>query len=158
MSSLKFDNVTLKFGGITALNNVSFEVKPKSLYAIIGPNGAGKTSIFNCISGIYRPTEGDVSFGENNIKDLRPDQVADLGIARTFQNIRLFPQMSVLENLMVAQHNKLMKASGFTILGLFNAPSFVDKEKEAVEISKYWLDIIGPVSYTHLTLPTKRIV
>ena len=96
MSSLKFDNVTLKFGGITALNNVSFEVKPKSLYAIIGPNGAGKTSIFNCISGIYRPTEGDVSFGENNIKDLRPDQVADLGIARTFQNIELFENMTVL--------------------------------------------------------------
>ena len=65
------------------------------------------------------------------------------GVARTFQNIRLFPQMSVLENLMVAQHNKLMDASGFTILGLFNAPSFVNKEKEAVEISKYWLDIIG---------------
>ena len=107
MSSLKFDNVTLKFGGITALNNVSFEVKPKSLYAIIGPNGAGKTSIFNCISGIYRPTEGDVSFGENNIKDLRPDQVADLGIARTFQNIELFENMTVLDNIFIGAHRHL---------------------------------------------------
>ena len=107
MSSLKFDNVTLKFGGITALNNVSFEVKPKSLYAIIGPNGAGKTSIFNCISGIYRPTEGDVSFGENNIKDLRPDQVADLGIARTFQNIELFENMTVLDNILIGAHRHL---------------------------------------------------
>ena len=96
INSLKFNDVTLKFGGITALNNVSFEVMPKTLYAIIGPNGAGKTSIFNCISGIYRPTEGDVSFGENNIKDLRPDQVADLGIARTFQNIELFENLSLI--------------------------------------------------------------
>ena len=94
MSSLKFNDVTLKFGGITALNNVSFEVKPKTLYAIIGPNGAGKTSIFNCISGIYRPTEGSVHYGDSDIKDLRPDQVANLGIARTFQNIELFENMT----------------------------------------------------------------
>ena len=87
MNSLNFNNVTLKFGGITALNDVSFEVKPKTLYAIIGPNGAGKTSIFNCISGIYRPTEDAVTYGDNSIKELRPDQVAELGIARTFQNI-----------------------------------------------------------------------
>ena len=107
MSSLKFDKVTLKFGGITALNNVSFEVKPKTLYAIIGPNGAGKTSIFNCISGIYRPTEGDVSFGESNIKDLRPDQVAELGIARTFQNIELFENMTVLDNILIGAHRHL---------------------------------------------------
>ena len=98
MSSLKFNNVSLKFGGITALNNVSFEVKPKTLYAIIGPNGAGKTSIFNCISGIYRPTHGSVTYGDNDIKELRPDQVAELGIARTFQNIELFENMTVLED------------------------------------------------------------
>ena len=73
MKSLNFNNVTLKFGGITALNDVSFEVKPKTLYAIIGPNGAGKTSIFNCISGIYRPTEGSVTYGEKDIKNL--DQI-----------------------------------------------------------------------------------
>ena len=70
MNSLNFNNVTLKFGGITALNDVSFEVKPKTLYAIIGPNGAGKTSIFNCISGSYRPTEGSVTYGDNNINKL----------------------------------------------------------------------------------------
>ena len=75
LNSLKFNNVTLKFGGITALNDVSFEVKPQKLYAIIGPNGAGKTSIFNCISGIYRPTEGSVTYGDTDIKNLRPDQV-----------------------------------------------------------------------------------
>ena len=107
MSSLNFENVTLKFGGITALNDVSFDVKPQTLYAIIGPNGAGKTSIFNCISGIYRPTQGSVTYGENNIKDLRPDQVANLGIARTFQNIELFENMTVLDNILIGAHRHL---------------------------------------------------
>ena len=111
MSSLKFNNVSLKFGGITALNNVSFEVKPKTLYAIIGPNGAGKTSIFNCISGIYRPTEGSVSYGDHDIKDLRPDQVAELGIARTFQNIELFENMTVLDNILIGAHRHLKYGS-----------------------------------------------
>ena len=101
MNSLNFNNVTLKFGGITALNDVSFEVKPQTLYAIIGPNGAGKTSIFNCISGIYRPTQGSVTYGDNDINDLRPDEVANLGIARTFQNIELFENMTVLDNILI---------------------------------------------------------
>ena len=96
---LTFKNVTLKFGGITALNSVSFEVNPGELYAIIGPNGAGKTSIFNCISGIYRPTEGNVTYGSTSIQELRPDQVANLGIARTFQNIELFENMTVILSL-----------------------------------------------------------
>ena len=105
--SLNFYDVTLKFGGITAFNNVSFEVKPKTLYAIIGPNGAGKTSIFNCISGIYRPTNGSVTYGEQDIKDLRPDEVADLGIARTFQNIELFENMTVMDNILIGAHRHL---------------------------------------------------
>tara|TARA_B100000900_G_scaffold270925_1_gene231382 strand:- start:839 stop:1609 length:771 start_codon:yes stop_codon:yes gene_type:complete len=107
INSLKFNDVTLKFGGITALNTVSFEVKPKTLYAIIGPNGAGKTSIFNCISGIYRPTDGSVTYGEQNIKNLRPDEVADLGIARTFQNIELFENMTVMDNILIGAHRHL---------------------------------------------------
>ena len=107
INSLNFHDVTLKFGGITALNNVSFEVKPKTLYAIIGPNGAGKTSIFNCISGIYRPTNGSVIYGEQDIKDLRPDEVADLGIARTFQNIELFENMTVMDNILIGAHRHL---------------------------------------------------
>ena len=107
INSLNFNDVTLKFGGITALNNVSFEVKPKTLYAIIGPNGAGKTSIFNCISGIYRPTNGSVTYGEQDIKDLRPDEVADLGIARTFQNIELFENMTVMDNILIGAHRHL---------------------------------------------------
>jgi branched-chain amino acid transport system ATP-binding protein len=107
MSNLIFDNVTLKFGGITALNKVSFEVNPGRLFAIIGPNGAGKTSIFNCISGIYRPTDGEISYGDNQLKILRPDQIANLGIARTFQNIELFENMTVLDNILIGAHRHL---------------------------------------------------
>ena len=107
INTLKFNDVTLKFGGITALNNVSFEVRPKTLYAIIGPNGAGKTSIFNCISGIYRPSEGSVTYGEQDIKNLRPDEIAELGIARTFQNIELFENMTVLDNILIGAHRHL---------------------------------------------------
>ena len=107
MNSLNFNNVTLKFGGNTALNDVSFEVKPQTLYAIIGPNGAGKTSIFNCISGIYRPTQGSVTYGDYDINDLRPDEVANLGIARTFQNIELFEIMTVLDNILIGAHRHL---------------------------------------------------
>jgi branched-chain amino acid transport system ATP-binding protein len=107
IESLKFDNVTLKFGGITALSEISFEVKPRTLYSIIGPNGAGKTSIFNCISGIYRPTTGTVTYGKNKINELRPDEVASLGIARTFQNIELFENMTVLDNILIGCHRQL---------------------------------------------------
>ena len=116
MSSLKFNDVTLKFGGITALNNISFEVKPKSLFAIIGPNGAGKTSIFNCISGIYRPTVGSVTYGNTDIKELRPDQVAEMGIARTFQNIELFENMTVLDNILIGAHRHLNYGSISSLL------------------------------------------
>ena len=123
IESLKFENVTLKFGGITALNEISFEVKPKKLYSIIGPNGAGKTSIFNCISGIYRPTTGTVKYGDNNINELRPDEVASLGIARTFQNIELF------ENILV------LKESIFKFFLLIKSISFLD-EIDELQISK----------------------
>ena len=116
MSSLKFNDVTLKFGGITALNNVSFEVKPKTLFAIIGPNGAGKTSIFNCISGIYRPTVGTVTYGNPDIKALRPDQVAEMGIARTFQNIESLENMTVLDNILIGAHRHLNYGSISSLL------------------------------------------
>ena len=116
MSNLIFDNVTLKFGGITALNKVSFEVNPGRLFAIIGPNGAGKTSIFNCISGIYRPTDGEISYGDNQLKILRPDQIANLGIARTFQNIELFENMTVLDNILIGAHRHLNYGSISSLL------------------------------------------
>ena len=139
MSSLKFNDVTLKFGGITALNNVSFEVKPKTLYAIIGPNGAGKTSIFNCISGIYRPTEGSVQYGDSDIKDLRPDQVANLGIARTFQNIELFENMTVLDNILIGAHRHLNYGP---ISSLFFSNKTRKSELEARKIAEDIIDFL----------------
>ena len=139
MNSLNFNHVTLKFGGITALNDVSFEVKPKSLYAIIGPNGAGKTSIFNCISGIYRPTEGSVTYGDNSIKELRPDQVAELGIARTFQNIELFENMTVLDNILIGAHRHLEYGA---ISSLFFSKKARKSELEAREIAEEIIDFL----------------
>ena len=145
---LDVENLTMKFGGLVAIDDLSFSAAKDQITSIIGPNGAGKTTVFNCLTGFYKATAGSMFLNKENerlnLKKFSDFKVAQkAGVARTFQNIRLFPQMSVLENLMVAQHNKLMKASGFTILGLFNAPSFISKEKEAIEISKYWLDIIG---------------
>mgnify|MGYP001210905413 FL=1 len=139
MSSLKFNNVTLKFGGITALNNVSFEVKPKTLYAIIGPNGAGKTSIFNCISGIYRPTDGSVTYGKKDIKELRPDQVAEMGIARTFQNIELFENMTVLDNILIGAHKHLNYGS---VSSLFFNKKARESELEARIIAEEIIDFL----------------
>ena len=145
---LDVQNLTMKFGGLIAIDDLSFSAKKDHITSIIGPNGAGKTTVFNCLTGFYKATAGSMFLNkEDNKMDLKKFsdfKVAQkAGVARTFQNIRLFPQMSVLENMMVAQHNKLMTASGFSILGLINSKSYLQKEKEAMEISKYWLDIIG---------------
>ena len=107
---LQVDNITLRFGGVTAISDVSFDVQPGELFAIIGPNGAGKTSIFNTISQVYRPQEGDIRFEGASIMGHRPDYVAELGIARTFQNIELFAQMNVIDNLLTGRHIR-MKSS-----------------------------------------------
>ena len=107
---LDVDNITLRFGGVTAINDVSFDVRPGELFAIIGPNGAGKTSIFNTISQVYRPQEGDIRFQGESVMGMRPDAVAKLGIARTFQNIELFAQMNVIDNLLTGRHLR-MKSS-----------------------------------------------
>ena len=104
---LEFQDVTLRFGGVTAIDSVSFEVRPDELFSIIGPNGAGKTSIFNTISQVYRPQKGDIVFDGRSIMGQRPDRVAQLGIARTFQNIELFPQMTVVDNLLTGRHVRM---------------------------------------------------
>ncbi len=104
---LTVDAITLRFGGVTAINDVSFSVMPDELFSIIGPNGAGKTSIFNTISQVYRPQEGDIHFEGESLMGKRPDKVADLGVARTFQNIELFPQMTVIDNLLTGRHIRM---------------------------------------------------
>jgi len=144
------DHLTMRFGGLVAIDSVSMVAKRKQITAIIGPNGAGKTTVFNCITGFYKPTmgrvalystPGEVPFLLERMDGFRIGQQAR--VARTFQNIRLFGGMSVLENLMVAQHNKLMHASGFTVLGLVGAKSFRRAEAEAKDRAVDWLKRIN---------------
>ena len=108
---LSFDEVTLRFGGVTALNDVSFSVEPGELFAIIGPNGAGKTSIFNCLNGVYRPEGGEITFKGSTLIGAKPTAIAKLGVARTFQNLGLFSNLNLVDNLMLGRH--LLMKSGF---------------------------------------------
>ena len=147
-SLLKVENLTMKFGGLTAVDNLSFSANNNEITSIIGPNGAGKTTVFNCLTGFYKATDGEMFLNKNNetiaLKKFTDYKIAQKAkVARTFQNIRLFPAMSVLENLLVAQHNELMVASGYSIFGILNLKRYKDKEREAVQKAKYWLDIIG---------------
>jgi branched-chain amino acid transport system ATP-binding protein len=107
---LEVEDITLRFGGVTAISRVSFDVQPGELFAIIGPNGAGKTSIFNTISQVYKPQQGDIRFQGQSLMGLRPDKVADLGVARTFQNIELFAQMNVVDNLLTGRHTRMSRS------------------------------------------------
>ena len=143
---LSVEHVTMRFGGLTAVSGLTFDAYPREITALIGPNGAGKTTMFNCITGFYKPTEGRIllrhSSGQEylleRMDDFKIAQVA--GVARTFQNIRLFSGMTVLENLMVAQHNKLMVASGYTIGGIFGSGRFRRAEQDAIALAKSWLE------------------
>jgi branched-chain amino acid transport system ATP-binding protein len=142
------DHLTMRFGGVVAVNDLSFLAERRKITALIGPNGAGKTTVFNCITGFYRPTSGVIRLTHDDGRNVRLERLNDFRIAkqakvaRTFQNIRLFPGMTALENLMVAQHNTLMLASGLTFLGLFGAPSWRAAEKHAIDQAKRWLQRI----------------
>ena len=145
---LAVEHLTMRFGGLLAVNDVGFEARAGEITALIGPNGAGKTTVFNCLTGFYKPsvgrlalTRGGRAYPLERLDDFRIAREA--GVARTFQNIRVFSRMSVLENLMVAQHNRLMRASGFTLLGLFGMPGYRAAEAEALERARYWLDRTG---------------
>jgi branched-chain amino acid transport system ATP-binding protein len=142
---LKVEHLTMRFGGLIAVNDVSFDAMPNQITAIIGPNGAGKTTVFNCIAGFYKPTVGRLLLNNKgkpfHLERMAGNDIAGKArVARTFQNIRLFPKMTVLENLIVAQHNKLMRASGFTLLGLVGWPGYAKAEAEAVDRARYWLE------------------
>jgi branched-chain amino acid transport system ATP-binding protein len=146
---LEVEHVTMRFGGLTAVNGLSFEARKGEITALIGPNGAGKTTVFNCITGFYKPTQGMITLtqddGVSHLLERMPDfRIAwKAKVARTFQNIRLFGGMTVLENLLVAQHNPLMRASGFTFLGVLGIGGYKASEKEAIEKAKFWLDKIN---------------
>jgi branched-chain amino acid transport system ATP-binding protein len=142
---LTVTGITMRFGGLTAVNDVTFEAKRGDITAVIGPNGAGKTTLFNCITGFYKPSEGSIAIahkpGESLLLNKLPGHsIAKKGrVARTFQNIRLFGGMTVLENLMVAQHNELQAATGFGVLAILGVGRYRDAEKVALERAKYWL-------------------
>jgi branched-chain amino acid transport system ATP-binding protein len=168
---LRVDHLTMRFGGLTAVNDLSFTVDRGRITALIGPNGAGKTTVFNCITGFYKPTQGRIAlqFGDAGVwNELEPltqrgrrsyehaggslfllERMPDFlvtqqaRVARTFQNIRLFQGMTVLENLLVAQHTPLMRASGWSVLGALGLPSYTRAQRAAVDKARTWLDKIG---------------
>ena len=147
---LEVSNLAMRFGGLTAVDDLSFAAGRGDITALIGPNGAGKTTVFNCITGFYRPSAGQIRLNAaGGSKAIDLERLADheitskARVARTFQNIRLFSGMTVLENLMVAQHKRLMAASGYSVLGLIGAPSYKAAERAAVEKAVTWLDRIG---------------
>jgi branched-chain amino acid transport system ATP-binding protein len=148
-SVLQVERLTMRFGGLTAISELSFSAARKQITALIGPNGAGKTTVFNCITGFYKPTEGMINLRHPDGREFLLERMDDFlitrhaKVARTFQNIRLFSGMTVLENLMVAQHNTLMRASGFTIAGIFGSPVYKRAEDAAIEKAKYWLNKIN---------------
>jgi branched-chain amino acid transport system ATP-binding protein len=169
---LIIEHLTMRFGGLTAVGDVSFEARRRDITALIGPNGAGKTTVFNCVTGFYRPSAGRLIFSRGEGADAdavvaltssgrryskqhglfllerMPDQeiAREARVARTFQNIRLFTGMTVLENLMVGEHNALMRASGYSLFGLFGLPGYRKREAQALDHARFWLDRIGLIA------------
>lgn len=168
---LKVEHLTMRFGGLVAVDDLSLEARQGEITALIGPNGAGKTTVFNCITGFYKPSEGRLALRHGDAESWEWLEALTAGgnryvkrspcalyllermpeylvtqkarVARTFQNIRLFPGMTVLENLLVAQHNPLMLASGYTLFGVLGFPSYATAERAAIERAKSWLDRVG---------------
>lgn len=139
-SILTAQTVTKRFGGLTAVSTLSIEIPEKSIYSVIGPNGAGKTTFFNCITGFYQPEEGEIVFDNRSILGLTPDQISQRGISRTYQNIRLFSNLTALENILVGQHT-LLKA---TLFGpIFGTPATKREEAMALEESRRLLNFVG---------------
>ncbi len=146
---LNVTDLTMRFGGLTAVDRLSLQARKGDITAVIGPNGAGKTTVFNCITGFYRPTSGSLAlthpdgarFGLEHMPGHRI--AARAKVARTFQNIRLFAGMTVLENLLVAQHNTLMAATGFGVLAVLGLGRYRSAEAAGVEKARFWLDAIG---------------
>ena len=140
MALLEIANVTKTFGGLKAVSDVTFSLEKGRIVSIIGPNGAGKTTFFNALTGIYRPDCGSIKFNGKSLIGLRPDQIAACGISRTFQNIRLFPDMTVIENIMVGMHVHL-KQSALQVL--FHLPGFKKEEKEAEKKAARLMEYVG---------------
>jgi branched-chain amino acid transport system ATP-binding protein len=151
---LEVDQIRLVFKGVTALDDVSFSIAPGELFAVIGPNGAGKTSIFNCLNQVYRPTSGDIRWKGRSIMGLRPDQIAALGIARTFQNIELFAHLTVLDNILLGRHVRMQRSwlSGAVWFGPARREELANREKveeiiDFLEIERWRKHPVGVIPY-----------
>ncbi len=140
MSILETESVSIRFGGVQALDEVDFEVNEYEIVGLIGPNGAGKTTFFNCVTGFYRPDSGRVRLRDEDVTDLRPDQRCHLGVGRSFQAVGLVRSFTVLENLLVAQHQKVRYG---LLSGIFGAPWTFSEEKEMRERAMAVLDFMG---------------
>lgn len=143
---LEVQDLSMHFGGLLAVDGITFNVNEREIFAIIGPNGAGKTTVFNCISGFYKPTMGTIELGGIPIEGKPSYVINQKGLTRTFQNIRLFKKLTVLENLMIAQHNYL--DTGF-FSGLLGLKSVRHKEKKALENAEKWLDRVGLLAFIY---------
>ena len=137
---LSVKDLVMRFGGLLAVDQVAFDVNKNEIFSIIGPNGAGKTTVFNCVSGFYKPSEGQIQLFGENITGKPSHKVAQHGLVRTFQNVRLFKNLTAIENLLVAQHNHM--SAGF-LAGLLNLPSYKRSEKQALANAVKWLDFMG---------------
>ncbi len=140
MSLLNATRVVKRFGGLTAVNKMDFSIEKGEIVSIIGPNGAGKTTFFNSMTGIYKPEEGEILFNGKSLIGLRPDQIAERGVSRTFQNIRLFSNMSVIENILVGMHPHLKQSA---IASLFRLPSFKKEELAAEKKAEELMEYVG---------------
>ena len=143
-NAVEFVNVSLNFGGVKALDDISFEVKEGSLFSIIGPNGAGKTSVFNCVNGIYRPTSGEIKIYDQEIADLKPDKIANLGVSRTFQNIELFENMTTLDNILIGAHKHINYGP---VTSMLRTKKVKNQEDEARDIAEDVIDFLEIEEY-----------
>ncbi|AFP32263.1 high-affinity branched-chain amino acid ABC transporter ATP-binding protein LivG [Marinobacter sp. BSs20148] len=137
---LKIQNLAMRFGGLLAVDGVSLDVQEQEIHSIIGPNGAGKTTVFNCMSGFYKPSGGKIIFQGKEIQGKPDYKISRMGMVRTFQHVRLFTQMSVVENLLVAQHRHL---NTNLLAGLVKTPNYRERERKSLDRAAYWLERIG---------------
>ncbi|MFG1174817.1 high-affinity branched-chain amino acid ABC transporter ATP-binding protein LivG [Erwiniaceae bacterium CAU 1747] len=137
---LTVNGLMMRFGGLLAVNNVELELRQQEIVSLIGPNGAGKTTVFNCLTGFYKPTSGSIMLGDKQLAGMPGQQIARMGVVRTFQHVRLFREMTVIENLLVAQHQHL-KSGVFS--GLLKTPAFRRAESDALDRAATWLKRVG---------------
>ncbi len=145
---LSVNGLMMRFGGLLAVNNVNLELYPQEIVSLIGPNGAGKTTVFNCLTGFYKPTGGTILLRDQHLEGLPGQQIARMGVVRTFQHVRLFREMTVIENLLVAQHQQLQLKTGL-FSGLLKTPSFRRAQSEALDRAATWLERIGLLEHAN---------